>query len=112
VHPYISYCESVAAAIRYGSEHGKVVVVASQPRLAVDRPAELHTLQQQMLAKMMAEHFSNDPRVVWADLSTAVDLRSTDVTFDAMHLKPAANAAIAEALIAPVTRALGETGPK
>jgi hypothetical protein len=104
-HPYIFYCESVAAAVNYGIERGKGVVVGSQPRLVAERPRELHTLQQEMLAKMIQRNFSNDKGVVWADMSNVVDLHDVDVTFDAMHLKPKANEAVAAALVDPVIAA-------
>jgi hypothetical protein len=111
-HPYLFYCESVAAAVRYGLAHGKGVVVGSQPRLVIARPRELHTLQQEMLAKMLEQNFASDKGVVWADMSSVVDLHSVDVTFDAMHLKPTANAAVAAALVDPVIAAKDGAGIK
>jgi hypothetical protein len=109
-HPYVFYCESVAAAVRFGLANGKGVVVGSQPRLPAGRPRELHTLQQAMLAKMLAQNFGSDKRVVWADMSSLVDLQSIDVTFDAMHLKPAANATVAAAFVDPVIAAKDAAG--
>jgi hypothetical protein len=103
--PYVTYCESVAAAVRYGRAHGKGVVVGSQPRVLGERSKELHTKQQGMLAAMMSRIFGNDPLVVWADLSQLVDLNSVDVTFDSMHLKPNANGTVAVALVDPVMKA-------
>lgn len=104
--PYVTYCESVAAAIRYGRTLGKGVVVASQPLLQGDRTHDLHAKQVAMLGAMIERNFSQDPQVVFADSSHLVDLKSVDVTFDAMHLKPAANAVVAAALVDPVIRAL------
>ena len=104
-HPWLNYCASVAAAVRYGFDHGDAVVVALQPRLAGDKVPDVHTRQQAMLSAMMTQTFGGDRRVVFADLSDLVDLRSTDVTFDAMHLKPAANITVASALVEPVIRA-------
>jgi hypothetical protein len=43
--------------------------------------------------------------VAWADFSGVVDLKSVENTFDGMHLKPNANAAIAAALVEPVLTA-------
>jgi lysophospholipase L1-like esterase len=103
--PYVTYCESVAAAVRYGLAHGQGVVVGSQPRAMGEGLAhERHTRQQAMLAAMMERNFGREPRVAWADFSTLVDLTSIDATFDGMHLKPAANAAVAEALVEPVKK--------
>lgn len=105
--PYVTYCESVAAAIRLGLSRGAGVVVASQPRLPGPRSLELHTLQQQMLGAMLTRIFGGEPRLARADLTTLLDLTSVDVTFDAMHLKPGANAAVAAALVDPVLTVAG-----
>lgn len=108
--PFVTYCESVASAVRFGLERGAGVVVVSQPRLIGPVSAEVHARQQAMLAAMMARIFGGDRRVVWADLSNQVDLRSIDVTFDAMHLKPEANASVAAALLEPVLAAVKSAG--
>jgi hypothetical protein len=110
--PYVTYCESVAAAIRFGRGRGKGVVVASQPLLQGERTHDLHAKQVAMVGGMVGRMFSADPQVVWADSSQLVDLKSVDATFDAMHLKPAANATVAAALVDPVIRALNLTGTK
>lgn len=104
--PYVTYCESIATAIRYGLSHGKGVVVGSQPRAAGNgRSRELHTKQQEILGAMIARAFANEPRVVWADLSQLIDLTNPDLTFDGMHLSPGANATVAAALVEPVLKA-------
>ena len=100
--PYVTYCESVAAAVRFGLERGKAVVVGSQPRSPGKMSVERHARQQDMLARMMARHFGADRRVAWADFSRLLDLHSTEVTFDGMHLTPPANAVVAAALVEPV----------
>ncbi len=110
--PYVTYCESVAAAVRYGLSHGKGVVVGSQPRSPGERSKELHTRQQEMLGPMVARAFGGEPRVVWADFSQLLDLTDVDVTFDGMHLKPDANAAIASALVEPVVAAASGGGSR
>jgi hypothetical protein len=98
--PYITFCESVARAIRYARSHGKGVVVSSQPRaIGEARSQDLHTKQQEMLAPMIARVFGDDTRVTWADCSKVVDLHDPANTFDGMHLTPPANAAVAAALV-------------
>jgi hypothetical protein len=98
-YPYVTYCDSVAAAVRFGRERDKGVVVVSQPHLPGARSDELHAKQREMLGAMMSRQFGGEPTVSWADLSQLVDLHSTDVTFDGMHLKPQANATVAAALV-------------
>ncbi len=108
-HPFVTYCESVAAGVRYGLSRGKGVVVASQPRSPGEKTKPVHERQQEMLGSMIARVFGGEPRVVWADFSQLLDLTNIDVTFDGMHLKPNANAAIAAALAEPVMKAAGDT---
>jgi hypothetical protein len=110
--PYVTYCESVAGAIRFARSRGLGVVVGSQPRLAGGRSLELHTIQQQMLGEMIRRNFSNDAAVVWADLSKAADLHDPTQTFDAMHLSPPANAVVAADLIEPVIASASAAGIK
>jgi hypothetical protein len=98
--PYVTYCESVAAAVRYLRSRGKGVVIGSQPRASGEGPSHaLHTKQQGMLAGMVQRVFSSDALVEWADASSLIDLRDPQLTFDGMHLSPKANAAVAAALV-------------
>ena len=110
--PWINYCESVAAAVRFGRGRGNAVVVGSQPRLVSAHARDLHSRQQAMLAEMVRTNFSGDPGVVWADLSTAVDLTTPNTTFDAMHLNPQANNLVAAGLVEPVVNAIAGAGIK
>ena len=104
-HPYVTYCESIASAVRFGLSRGKAVVVGLQPLLRGEKAQPMHERQHQMLGAMLARVFAGEPRVVAADLSQLLDLTDVEVTFDAMHLKPNANAAIAAALVEPVLTA-------
>jgi hypothetical protein len=109
-HPHVTYCDSIAAAVRFARGNGKAVVVVSQPRLPGPRSLEFHTSQHAMLGGLMARVFGDDRAVVWADLSDLLDLTDPNVTFDAMHLNPQSNAKVAAALVNPVlvaAKALG-----
>lgn len=103
--PYVTYCESVAAAVRFALSHDKAVVVGAQPRSPGERSKALHTLQQEMVGQMIARVFGGEPRIVWADFSQLIDLTNTELTFDGMHLTPGGNAALATALVEPVVQA-------
>lgn len=107
--PYVTYCESVASAIRFGRARGNGVVVGMQPHLPGARSDELHRKQRATLSAMLSRNFGADPKVVRADLSQLLDLHDADVTFDGMHLKPNANAVVAAALVEPVAAAAGIT---
>lgn len=108
-HPYVTYCESVASGIRFGLTRGKAVVVSLQPLSPGEKSRPMHERQQQMLGAMVTREFGGEARVVWADFSRLLDLTNIDVTFDGMHLKPNANAAVAAALVEPVLKAAGAT---
>ena len=108
--PWVNYCESVAAAVRFGRARGDAVVVGSQPRLVLADKPELHSGQQAMLAGMVQRNFSGDEGVVWADLSGLVDVSSPNTTFDGMHLNPHANAIIAAGLVEPLANAVAGAG--
>ena len=104
-HPHVTYCDSIAAAVRFAREKGKAVVVVSQPRLPGPRSFEFHTSQHAMLGSLMSRVFGSDRGVVWADLSNLLNLTDPNVTFDAMHLNPQSNAVVAGALVEPVLAA-------
>lgn len=109
-HPHVTYCDSMAAAIRYARGRGKAVVVVSQPRLHGARSYDAHTSQHAMLGGLISRTFGGDPKVVWADLSNLLDLRNPNITFDGMHLNPEANATVATALVDPVVSAAKALG--
>lgn len=108
--PWVAYCESVAAAIRFGVGRGNAVLVASQPRLVGRLAREQHAGQQAAVAGMVQRTFANDPRVVRVDLSNVVDLTDPNVTFDAMHLNPQSNAVVAQALVEPLLALIEAAG--
>lgn len=108
--PFITYCESVAAAVRFGLDRGKTVVVASQPRLPGKEASLVHALQQQMLSGMVRRVFAGERRVTYVALSDLLDLQNGDVTFDGMHLNPGGNGTVADALVEPVLKAVQGAG--
>jgi hypothetical protein len=104
--PYVTFCDSVAAAVRFGLARDQAIVVGIQPHLPGGRSVELHRRQRQMLTGMLARHFGADPRVVIADLFDLIDLENPEITFDAMHLKPEGNRIVAAALVEPILKAV------
>ncbi len=104
--PYVTYCESVAAAVRFGLERGKAVVVGAQPRVAGREASLMHALQEQLLSGMVMTTFAGDRRMVYADLSNLLDMQDTTVTFDGMHLNPGGNGKVADALVEPILKAV------
>jgi GDSL-like Lipase/Acylhydrolase family len=97
--PWSHYCGSVAAAVRFAREHGKLVLVIGQPRLP-HKEAERHASQQRALAAMLARDFGNDAGVRYVDIFDAVDLANNSM--DGLHLTGAGNAVVAQRLVGPV----------
>jgi hypothetical protein len=75
------------------------VIVNTQPRMTDPR---VHDHQRRTLADMMSRQFSNDARVLYLDLSGAVDLSDRNYSFDEMHLGLDGNRVIAAAFVDPV----------
>jgi hypothetical protein len=96
-YPWVNYCDSIHAAVRYVIGLGKRVIVVGQPRMT-DTVMAQHSAQQAMLGRMIRGEFGSDPRVSYVDLGNVVDLHDTRVTFDAMHLNADGNRAVAGAL--------------
>ena len=95
--PWVNYCESVHAAVRYALAEGKRVLVVGQPRMSGTVTAA-HAKQQKMLGSMIASEFGSEPRARYVDLGDAVDLADPTFTFDAMHLNGDGNRKVAEVL--------------
>ena len=108
--PYVTFCDSVAAAVRFGLARGSAIVVGIQPHLPGGRSVELHRRQRQMLTGMLARHFGAERRVVIADFFELIDLENPEITFDAMHLKPEGNRIVAAALVEPIVKAVAAAG--
>jgi len=101
-YPWQQYCRSVLVAIDYALARDKQVLVVTQPYAIGKIVADKHRDQQHELASMLARKFGGDSRVHYINLGTAVDLTDPVWSFDGMHLTPAGNEKIADALVAPV----------
>ncbi|HSE96488.1 MAG TPA: hypothetical protein VLD61_11405 [Methylomirabilota bacterium] len=95
------YCWSVRTAVEYALARGARVMVVTQPFIS-----SRHVAQQRALATTLRTAFGGDGRVRHVDLGGAVDLGDVTLAFDGMHLTPAGNARIAEALVGPALELL------
>jgi hypothetical protein len=101
--PWQQYCRSVQQAVDYALRSGVQVIVATQPFSVVSPYVhQRHIEQQAEMAAMLDRHYGKDSRVVYVNLGSLVDLRDPSLSFDQMHLTPAGNARIAQALVEPV----------
>lgn len=84
-YPWSWYCDAMFTAITHARGLGVPVVVVLQPRLG-EPATKNHIEQQGALAAMIARHFASDPKVALIDLSGAIDVTDTNLSFDGMHL--------------------------
>jgi hypothetical protein len=94
------YCGFVYDAIQYALGRNAKVLIVTQPYIP-----DPHREEQQALREMLARHFAGNPRVAYADLGEAIDLATSPLAYDGMHLTKEGNAVIA-ARLAPAVAAL------
>lgn len=102
--PWIGYCESEHRAIEFVLDRGKKVLVVGQPQLPGANLRQRHAEQQQALANMLRRRYASNPRVAYFAVGARLDLSSTNLSFDQMHLNPDGNRIVADALAEPVFR--------
>jgi hypothetical protein len=97
------YCHSVESAVQYVREHGKQVLVGTQPYLRADAGLHAtHMAQQSELRAMLARRFGTDSSVGYVDLGDLVDLEDRQMSFDHMHLTEDGNRKAAAVFVEPV----------
>jgi hypothetical protein len=100
-HPWSHYCRSVFEAVDRALERGQSVVVITQPYLT-GRAGERHRAQQQAMSSALARRYPNNPRVGYVNLGDAIDLDTSALAFDGMHLTAPGNRFIADRLVDPL----------
>jgi hypothetical protein len=93
------YCGEMYAAVKLALDRQKSVLIVTQPRLT-----DFHMAQQQRLVGCLTDRFGNaNPRVRFANLSDAVDLKNRALSYDGMQLTASGNRIVAEQLAGPVS---------
>ena len=78
------------------------MLIVDQPLVVEPGHRRRHESQQVALAAMIKSRFSGQAHVAYADLSSAVDLVDTNLSFDQMHLGLDGNRIIATELVEPL----------
>jgi lysophospholipase L1-like esterase len=112
VDPWRHYCHSMAVAIDYALSRHQKVIVAGQPRPAIDRIAARHEEQQRALEAMLRRRFNGTRDVRYVNLAHAVDLRDPNTAPDSMHLSPDGNRRLAGQLVGTVLNLLDVVSPQ
>jgi hypothetical protein len=105
--PWAEYCQSVVTAVEFGLQHGKRLLVVTQPYLA-DKAGVRHLEQQQAMAHALWRRFGSDRRVAYVNAGTVVDLADPALSFDHMHLTALGNDRLAGALVGPIQALLAQ----
>ena len=100
-NPWAEYCQSVLTGIQFAVQHGKRVLVVTQPYL-LGKSGERHHEQQGALVEAVQRRFGSDPHVAYFDAGPTVDLSDPTFSFDRMHLTALGTERVATALTAPV----------
>jgi hypothetical protein len=100
-NPWAEYCQSVLTAIDFALQHGKRVLVVTQPSL-LGKSGERHHEQQQAMVEALRRRFGSEPRVAYFDAGPTADLSDPVISFDRMHLTALGNERVASALTATV----------
>lgn len=92
------YREAIIRAVAVARELGTSVLVVARPHSG----GEGYDRQLQELQRALADRFGQNPSVRFVDLSRAVDVLDTSLSFDAMHLTASGNGRTADRLLQPV----------
>ena len=95
------YCGGMYRAVKYALDHQKQVLVVTQPYVN-----DSHIDEQRQLIPFLTERFAGNPRLRFANLGDALDLKDASVSWDGFHLNVKGNRLVAEKLAAPVSEIL------
>lgn len=100
--PWQEYCRSTMDGVDFALAHGVQVIVATQPHGIGHYYRQRHIEQQTELRGLMRRRYGGDDRVLYLDLSEAVDLADPVLSFDKMHLTAAGSERLTPAFVQPV----------
>ena len=75
-----AYCAAMADTVRFVLQQGLPVIVASPPFVTAR-----HAAQQRSLGAFLTETFGSDPRFLYLDLGTAINLTHPEESPDGIH---------------------------
>ena len=106
-YPWAEYCQSMLTAVEFGLQHGKRLLVVTQPYLA-GKSGVRHSEQQQAMVSAVQRRFGAERRVAYFNAGPSVDVADAAMSFDQMHLTAAGNERVASALVGPVQSLLAK----
>jgi len=97
------YCQSIAVAVEFARQHGRQVMVVTQPYIANEERVHIrHVDQQSEMRAMLERRFAGDAGVRYVNLGNQVDLENPSLAFDHVHLTERGNVQLVSGLVEPV----------
>ena len=75
-----AYCAAMAETVRFALQRGHPIIVASPPFVSAR-----HAAQQRSLGASLTQAFGGDPRFMYLDLGTAINLANRTASTDGIH---------------------------
>ena len=96
-----AYCEAMADTVRYALQRGYPIVVASPPYAS-----ERHAAQQRSLGAALTQAFGSDPRFLYLDLGTAINLSNRAESPDGLRRTILGNHEVGQRIAVGILRLL------
>jgi hypothetical protein len=98
------YCAAMADTVRYVLERGLPIVVASPPFVTAR-----HAAQQRSLAAFLTQTFATEPRFLYLDLGSAINLTHPAESPDGIHRTVVGNHEVGQPIALGILRLLDRT---
>jgi hypothetical protein len=96
-----AYCAAMADTVRFVLQEGLPIVVASPPFVTTR-----HAAQQRSLGALLTETFGSDPRFLYLDLGTAINLTHPAESPDGIHRTVVGNHEVGQPIAVGILRLL------
>jgi hypothetical protein len=96
-----AYCAAMADTVRFVLQEGLPIVVASPPFVTTR-----HAAQQRSLGALLTETFGSDPRFLYLDLGTAINLTHPAESPDGIHRTVVGNHEVGQPIAVGILRVL------
>jgi lysophospholipase L1-like esterase len=97
------YCGEMYTAVKMALDEGKQVLLVTQPYMSLNAVAvSLHRDQQRRMHAFLREKLGDTPKLRFATLAEAVDVKDPVLCYDGMHLTARGNERVASALVPEV----------
>lgn len=100
-----AYCSAMADTVRYALQRGHPIVIASPPSVS-----SRHAAQQRSLGALLTSAFSADPRFMYLDLGSSINLANRAESPDGIHRTALGNHEVGQRIAVGVQRLFERLG--